>query len=365
MGDSLRNSRGRSAVAWLVLGLLIGLTACRSGPRHTFESHRRPTSRPRPAPRTDPSFSPGADHVLSKGLASSSARSGTIVVAGRPIPVDAPVVPFSDPEGYDAHSTRRRFGPVESEEAPGDGELRYQPGRRLRSGDTLIAPQSTDLAALREVVDQFVLHYDVCGTSARCFRVLHDVRGLSVHFMLDLDGTVYQCLDLRDQAWHASEANPRSIGIEIANMGARRPGDTSDLDRWSTEDELGLRFVVPDEWRGNLPAVDFVPRPARPGRIRGPVHGEDFEMLDLTPEQYDSLVDLTVALCQIFPRLAPDAPRGADGRVRTDALSPQELAGFSGVLGHHHVTRRKIDPGPAFHWDLFLDRVQAQLTPEL
>ena len=38
--------------------------------------------------------------------------------------------------------------------------------------------------------------------------------------MLDLDGTIYQTLDLKEGAWHATDANGRSIGIEIANIGA-------------------------------------------------------------------------------------------------------------------------------------------------
>ena len=38
---------------------------------------------------------------------------------------------------------------------------------------------------------------DVEGYSKGTFRVLHDMRGLSVHFMLDLDGTIYQTLDLK------------------------------------------------------------------------------------------------------------------------------------------------------------------------
>jgi len=39
---------------------------------------------------------------------------------------------------------------------------------------------------------------------SQCFKVLHDHRDLSVHFMLDLDGTIYQTLDLKERAWHAT-----------------------------------------------------------------------------------------------------------------------------------------------------------------
>jgi len=44
------------------------------------------------------------------------------------------------------------------------------------------------------------MHYDVCGVSRQYFKVLHDYRGLSVHFMLDIDGTIYQTLDLNERA---------------------------------------------------------------------------------------------------------------------------------------------------------------------
>ena len=96
---------------------------------------------------------------------------------------------------------------------------------------------------LRKVVDQFVIHFDARGTSKRCFEVLQDVRGLSVHFMLDLDGTIYQTLDLKEQAWHATIANGRSIGVEIANVGAYSPSSPSPLGQWYRS-EAGERTTI-------------------------------------------------------------------------------------------------------------------------
>jgi N-acetyl-anhydromuramyl-L-alanine amidase AmpD len=43
-------------------------------------------------------------------------------------------------------------------------------------------------------------------------------------------------------------------------------------------------------------------------------------------------------------------------------LSPEELSSFEGILGHYHVTARKQDPGPAFHWDRVLRDARALLT---
>jgi N-acetyl-anhydromuramyl-L-alanine amidase AmpD len=41
-----------------------------------------------------------------------------------------------------------------------------------------------------------------------------------VHFLLDVDGTIYQTLDLHEKAFHATYANDFSIGVEIAHPGA-------------------------------------------------------------------------------------------------------------------------------------------------
>jgi N-acetyl-anhydromuramyl-L-alanine amidase AmpD len=39
---------------------------------------------------------------------------------------------------------------------------------------------------------------------------------VSAHFVIDRDGTVFQLLPVEDTAWHASEVNQRSVGIEHA-----------------------------------------------------------------------------------------------------------------------------------------------------
>ena len=64
----------------------------------------------------------------------------------------------------------------------------------------------------------FVCHWDVCLSSKMCHRVLKQ-RGISVHFAIDNDGTIYQFMDMNDVAYHAGGKtwNNKSIGVEIAN----------------------------------------------------------------------------------------------------------------------------------------------------
>lgn len=46
----------------------------------------------------------------------------------------------------------------------------------------------------------------------------------SAHFVIGQDGTVVQCVALADVAWHAHQANERSVGVE---HGCRAPGSLS------------------------------------------------------------------------------------------------------------------------------------------
>lgn len=309
-------------------------------------------------------------------LAACAARPGTlayerrgdeIVVAGHYFHTGAPVVLWSDPGGYDAYRVERRFAPYDESGWEASKETLDTPNRYgLRhKGDwpepilDQVRGGAWPLDLLRHTVDQFVIHYDASGTARRCFRTLHDHRGLSVHFLLDVDGTIYQTLDLKERAWHAGPANDRSIGIEIANIGAYVAGadQAATLDKWYAADDDGRTILtIPDAFgAAGIRTPGFVGRPARDEPVRGSINGRDLVQYDLTPEQYASLDKLVTALCRIFPNLERDAPRGPDGRILTDRpLTPDELADFRGILGHHHVTNQKVDPGPAFQWDRIL-----------
>ena len=282
-----------------------------------------------------------------------------ISVCGRLFHTGTPVVLWNDPGGYDAYRIDRRFpeelSAARREESgigprygPVRGGLGAEMAERVHAG-------GWSLGDLREVVDQFVVHYDVCGTSRQCFKVLQDVRRLSVHFLLDVDGTIYQTLDLKERAWHATVANDRSVGVEIAHIGAYPSPDHPVFRTWYGLDDAGLRLVFP-EWmtQTGIRTAGFTPRPRREARIAGTVHGQPYWQHDFTEEQYVALARLAAALAKVLPRIRLDAPRDEDGRVRTDALTAEELAAYSGILGHHHVTTRKTDPGPAFDWERLL-----------
>lgn len=307
-----------------------------------------------------------------------------IVVAGQFYRTGAPVVTWMDPGGYDAYRVERRFTKFEDSSfkattqasAAAKAAKRGSPDiseparynlRNQRNAQEHYSPEELEqirgggwsLDLLRKNVDQFVLHYDVCGTSRQCFNILHDHRGLSVHFMLDLDGTIYQTLDLKERAWHATSSNDRSIGIEIANMGSYpvnvSPGP---LVEWYQKDKDGKTFIqIPERLGGaNSQRVKNVTlRPARDEPVVGEVQGGQQRMYDLTPQQYDSLIKLTAALCDVFPQIKCDYPRDASGKLITRTLPEEQLAAYKGVIGHFHIQTNKSDPGPALQWDTVID----------
>jgi len=288
-------------------------------------------------------------------------RSGDeIVVCGRLFHTGTPVVLWTDPYGYDGYRAENRFGPAASGGKKGPTGQRYGTIRKHLPDDlkATVRERGWKLAELQDQVDLFVLHYDVCGTARRCFKVLHDLRGLSVHFMLDVDGTIYQTLDLKERAYHAGVYNDRSVGIEIANMGAYQ--DRSKLEKWYQPQPDGGVIFNPPATNGStgIMTPDFVARPARRDLIVGPANGSTLHQYDYTEKQYRALTRLTATLSRVLPRIRLDVPRDADGNIRTDAMNAEELATYSGLIGHHHLTKRKVDPGPAFDWDRLLQNAQ-------
>jgi N-acetylmuramoyl-L-alanine amidase len=261
----------------------------------------------------------------------------------------APVVTWLDAGGYDGYSAAPRFSA-----APEEGPLAPSFSQRKVDG-TPHGPENWTLDELQQVVDQVVIHFDACGSSRRCFEVLHDRRSLSCHFLLDVDGTIYQTLDLKERAWHATSSNDRSIGIEIANIGAqgyRSNGEDLAVDadvfaQWydqpAGDDPDMLRLSVPREEADSVANLALA-NAQTVKTVRGICQGQELLQADFTDAQYDSLGRLCATLCAIFPQIRVDYP-AADSK-----LPDGELGRWSGFIGHSHIQTNKVDPGPAFNW---------------
>lgn len=300
-------------------------------------------------------------------------KGDEIVAAGQFFHTGTAVVLWLEPGGYDAYRVERRFSPLQKsdwETSRTNNPNLHTPNRYNLRKKSLTPGQieqvrggGWDLPLLQQVVDQFVIHFDVCGTSRTCFKVLQDGRGLSVHFMLDLDGTIYQTLDLKERAWHATISNDRSVGIEIANMGAYGLNGKNPFAEWYKTEANGVTtLTLPERYGdGGIRTPGFVGHPARPEPLRGNIQGEDLVQYDFTPEQYKALIKLTAALCKIFPRIKCEYPTDASGKLIPHKLPDEKLADYHGVLGHYHIQTNKNDPGPAFQWDLVIGNARKLL----
>jgi N-acetyl-anhydromuramyl-L-alanine amidase AmpD len=264
-----------------------------------------------------------------------------MVVAGRFFPTDTRIVTWQDTGGYNAYP--RDHTPT----------LKNHEPRVLPAGGKGRPP---DLRSLRTVVDQIVLHYDGLGLSSLCFDILQR-RGLSAHFLLDVDGTVYQTLDLQERAWHATTSNNRSVGIEIANIGAYPAVEIKNILRWyERQVDGGVRLKIPAGVRDpRIRTPYFTGYPARPELVRGAIHGRELVQHDFTPEQYEALIRLIAALHRVFPKITLDYPRGPDGKVLPYKLTDGDLVKYRGLLGHWHIQENKVDPGPALQWDRLVE----------
>ena len=159
----------------------------------------------------------------------------------------------------------------------------------------------------------FVNHWDVCLNSSTCQRVL-DRRGISVHFLIDNDGTIYQTMDLQHIGWHAgnSKINAKSIGVEISNA-----YDTK-WQSWYKKHGFGERPVIHD----------------------AEVHGSTLEPhLGFYPIQLQALQALWKAV-NLACGIPLETPTGTAKNAYTSEVSSGRFKGF---VSHYHITKRKID----------------------
>jgi hypothetical protein len=236
-------------------------------------------------------------------------QGASIIACGQRFDVGRRVVTWQDDPAFSAYTLHRTDKPSEIYPfAPAKGlgqqAARYRP-RRLIGADR-------SLERLKQVLRQFVVHHDGCPSSKSCFHVLHNERGLSVHFLIDNDGTIYQTLDLVDCAFQAAGVNEISIGVELANRGD------------------ALRF--PDDYHGQR------------DKLTCRIHGHQFLAYGYTRAQEESMTALGRAAARIFPNLPQTYPLGGGGEPLWTAIAdPRE---YTGYLGHYHVTQQKWDPGP-------------------
>lgn len=182
--------------------------------------------------------------------------------------------------------------------------------------DGLTLPDNCFRKQDKRIPQMFVTHYDVCQTSHSTVDVLKQ-RGLSVHFCIDGDGTIYQLTDTKDICWHALGVNNVSVGVEICNPIYTKYND-SQAKLW------GQRRLVIDHDK---------------------IHGNDIgPYLFYYQKQIDALEVLLKTVCSHY-NIPLVLPLGNDGKVSQELSQEVIDCKFRGVVGHYHLNKEKTDPG--------------------
>ncbi|MGN6108715.1 MAG: N-acetylmuramoyl-L-alanine amidase, partial [Kofleriaceae bacterium] len=238
------------------------------------------------------------------------------------------IVNFQEPPYWDARSelckpTRTEPAAVARCTLKGSGQVpygnlpipytkRYSTRPALRTSKWNMG-ENAPYDAVKQVIKQFVIHHDGCASADMCWNVLQNERGLSCHFLVDNDGTIYQTLDLALMGYHAAEWNLASIGVELCNRGDAKK--------------------EPNYYKGK--------RETRAAKI----NGHTFLAFDYTPQQYEELTKLCKALLRLLPNLPAEYPQSSPGVQSWDTLPGSITHKFAGYIGHYHLTNQKWDPG--------------------
>ena len=160
----------------------------------------------------------------------------------------------------------------------------------------------------------FVCHRDAALNADSCYKILKK-RGLSIHFTIDNDGTIFQYLDMNHIAYHCGKHNPTTVGVEISN--AYYPKYQS----WYRRHGYGERAMVKNAH----------------------VHGNKMKpFMDFYPAQVGALKALMKA-CHGALDIPLECPLDSNGdtsyAVDTNAVKNR----FKGFVSHYHISKNKID----------------------
>lgn len=159
-------------------------------------------------------------------------------------------------------------------------------------------------------INQFVVHWDVCLNSISCLEILKK-RGLSVHFLIDNDGTIIQTMDLDHKALHAGNnaVNKHSIGVEISNAWYLK------YQNWYKNNGYGERPILTNVT----------------------VHGKVLEdFLGFYPVQIEALKALIK--CLVSNKIIEN------NTLTSETVSQEVKSGqFKGIVSHYHISDKKID----------------------
>jgi N-acetylmuramoyl-L-alanine amidase len=236
-----------------------------------------------------------------------------IIVCGKAFPINAKVILWNEKNGLNAYDESKVIT-KEQDRRTGKIITKVISGKRYSSRKIL----SPNLSQLQSIISQFFLHHSGLYHARDTFNVLHNQRKLSVTFILDDDGTIYQTLDVKEKAWHGGECNPISVGIEIdskAFVKTKTEYDAEHQERFKVGPRKQKLDWVQKNW----------------------VLGYEY-----SDQQYKSLIALAKTLSNVFPLLKNmDFPRTNNRVIKSVISKPLE---HKGIICHYNTSDTKSDP---------------------
>jgi hypothetical protein len=131
-------------------------------------------------------------------------RDNAICVNGVYYDIGTKVLKWDDAMGLNSYDTSKRVWYEDCRKT----------GKRIKHSikGKRYSKRKGGLAAIKQIVQ----HHTGGFTARQAFNTLHFERKLSVQFLTDDKGVIYQPLDAVECAWHAGDLNRTSIGIENA-----------------------------------------------------------------------------------------------------------------------------------------------------
>ncbi len=188
-------------------------------------------------------------------------------------------------------------------------ETGYEFPSRMRTETRLIINHATGAENyVAQVYENMMRHKSALG----------QLQPLSVHFIIDQKGTIYQTADADARCAHCAGSyrdfspNAVSIGIEIVGR----------LTDWRKVPNKGV---------------------VRP-RMKETIHGVEMDVDEMLPAQCEAAAQLNEVLCAMYklPLRVPEEDKS--GAVRLETLSQRDAEAFTGCAGHLHFAS-KPDPG--------------------
>jgi hypothetical protein len=145
---------------------------------------------------------------------------------------------------------------------------------------------------------------------------LGQIQPLSIHFVIDQKGVIYQMADVESRCAHCAgiykdfSPNAVSIGIELI-------GRLTDFRK------------VPDKGVVRM-------------RMRERIHGVEMDVDEMLPAQCDAAAMLCETLCALY-KLPLRVPESKDGAVSLEMMSEKDASSWTGCAGHLHFAG-KPDP---------------------